>query len=727
MRKTLAVFVVLILPTAGLAQEEPNRVSDVVQRARESVVVVSAGNREGENDALGTGFVIDAAGLIATGLHVTGEARPIEIELHDGTRHEVTEVLASDHRLDLVVVRIEPNRELKALELADDALADGQTVVAIGHPFGLQNSVVTGILAGEREIDSVRMLQLAMTIEPGNSGSPLLDLDSRVHGVVLRKQIGPKAFGFAVKVAELKKLLKAPNPIPIEQWKTIGQVDSNRWQPKMGARWRQRSGRLLVEGSGTGFGGRSLLLRVDEKPAVPFELSTMVKLDDESGAAGLLFHSDGEDKHYGFYPSAGQLRLTSFEGPNVFTWNIIKQIETEAYDPGAWNELRVRVEKDRIIGYVNGQAVADAKNVRLPPGQIGLASFRGTQAEFKHFRFGKSVPSNAVPAERMAELRKQLDALSPRSDLLDIDLIGHVDDLPQRMTLLAEQARDLEKRADELRKLSQDLHVAAVCDALRELVDVDEDSEIDLFRGAMLIAKLDNPEVDVEAYVESADGIAETIRKRFRADQGEAERLSLLDEYLFKQNGFHGSRIDYYNAANSHLDRVIDDREGLPVTLSVLYMSLAKKLGLNVVGVGLPGHFVVRHQPQKGEVQLIDVFDGGTRIGQSDANVIVLKATGRMPTEDDFKASGHRQILIRMLRNLLVLVPKDAPEIALPYAEAMAALEPDDPQTRGMRAVYRHGAGRTRAAVDDLDWILERKPEGLDLNVIRRMRAAFAR
>jgi regulator of sirC expression with transglutaminase-like and TPR domain len=79
------------------------------------------------------------------------------------------------------------------------------------------------------------------------------------------------------------------------------------------------------------------------------------------------------------------------------------------------------------------------------------------------------------------------------------------------------------------------------------------------------------------------------------------------------------AEVNYYNRSNSYLSEVIDDREGLPITLSLLYMELAKRLGVRVEGVGLPGHFVLRHTPAKGTSTLIDVFEGGSRMNRIDA------------------------------------------------------------------------------------------------------------
>ena len=162
-------------------------------------------------------------------------------------------------------------------------------------------------------------------------------------------------------------------------------------------------------------------------------------------------------------------------------------------------------------------------------------------------------------------------------------------------------------------------------------------------------------------------------------------------------------------------------------------MAIADRLDLNVVGVGLPGHFVVRHDPESGnakdatEGQLIDVFSRGKRLSRNEANAMVSRALRSAPRKTDFDASTKKSILIRMLNNLRGTAQGTADSEALRrYIEAMVAIDPDDAGLRGARSVVRHQAGRTKAAVDDLDWILEREPEGIDLNQVRRMRQLFA-
>src|SRR6185436_11011174 len=123
------------------------------------------------------------------------------------------------------------------------------------------------------------------------------------------------------------------------------------------------------------------------------------------------------------------------------------------------------------------------------------------------------------------------------------------------------------------------------------------ESKISLFEAALLISRLDNPDLDVEAYREHFNELAVDLKARISKGANAADRLDALRTFLFADNGFHGSRADYYNRANSYIDRVLDDREGIPITLSILFIELGSRIGLDLSGVGLPGHFVVKHRP----------------------------------------------------------------------------------------------------------------------------------
>lgn len=714
-------------PAAPPDQPKPatSTVEELAKSAGKSVVEVTFIGRDGKQQGLGSGFIVSADGLIATNLHVIGEARPISVKLQDQRVFEVTEVHASDRALDLAVLRIAA-KDLPVLALGDSSkLKQGESVVALGHPHGLKHSVVSGVVSGRREVEGRQMIQLAMPIEPGNSGGPLLDMQGRVHGLVTMKSLVTDNLGFAVESAALKPLLDKPNPIPISRWLTIGTLDPRDWSILFGARWQQRAGHILVSGAGQGFGGRSLCLAGGDAIEIPFEIAVTVKLDDEKGAAGLVFHSDGENRHYGFYPSNGNLRLSRFEGPDVFSWKVLHDQPSSHYRPGEWNQLKVRVEKERILCYVNDQLVVESKDDELKPGKVGLAKFRETAAEFKRFRAGKELGKTQVAADAEAKLEALLASLPPLADLQPEELAPLSKSGPAGTALLREKAKDLERRAIELRRMATDVHVRGVVAELTKTLQA-EPQDLNLARAALLIARLDDEELEIDAYLKQLDRLAADVKQKIPPDADEAAKLAALNKHLFAESGFHGSRTEYYHRANSYLNSVLDDREGLPITLSVLYMELGKRLGLAIEGVGLPGQFVVRHVPAKGEPQLIDVFEGGIPITREDAAKHVKAAGAGELREDHLKAATGREIALRMIRNLLgVAQNRDDKEAMLRYAEAIVSIDPDSVPDRGLRAVVRYETGRRDAAIADLDWFLEHQPEGLDLERIRQMREVF--
>ena len=267
-------------------KESPSTEKTVEQLAKElraSIVVITGKGRDGRNEALGTGFIVDAKGIIATNLHVIGEARAIEVETADGKKHQVSAVYATDRPRDLALIKID-GKNLPALSLADsDTTKDGQPVVVLGNPLGLKFSVVSGVISGRRDIDGNSLIQIAVPVEQGNSGGPLLDMQGRVLGVVSMKSLVTANLGFAMPINLLKPMIAKPNPIKMDQWVTIGALDSEEWKPIMGATWRQRAGRITVEGAGTGFGGRALCINQNKVPELPYEISVAVKLDDERG------------------------------------------------------------------------------------------------------------------------------------------------------------------------------------------------------------------------------------------------------------------------------------------------------------------------------------------------------------------------------------------------------------------------------------------------------------
>ncbi|MDG2359500.1 MAG: transglutaminase family protein, partial [Planctomycetaceae bacterium] len=575
------------------------------------------------------------------------------------------------------------------------------------------------------------MIQVAIPIERGNSGGPLLDMQGRVHGIVTLKSQVTRNLGFAVVVNALKPLLEKPNPIPMSRWTTIGTIDKREWTTVFGARWRQRAGRISVDETGSGFGGRSLCLSTIKSPDIPFEIAASVRFSPEEGAAGIVFHADGKDKHYGFYATNGRLRLTRFDGSSVYQWKVLQEVAHKAYVPNDWNNLKVRIEEQRILCYVNDKLVIESADSGLRSGSVGLCKFRNTEGEFRRFRVGNNLNSERPSEEIVSRITEAVAAL-PADRPADPALVEKL--LPDGLStseVLRREAKLLEQRAQRMRELAVAVHARRT---QQELADelAKNSTDFDLLRAALLLSRIDNEEIDVDVYLQEVDQLVADINDEIPDDSSEKDRLATLDRFLFKQLGFHGSRTNYYHRSNSYLNEVIDDREGLPITLSVLYMELARRLDLKVVGVGLPGHFVVRFEPQEGESILVDVFENAEPLTLETAQTMIrVRLNGQVDKEETerlietfLEAATPKAILLRMLSNLRGAAEEDRDlDSILRYLDTALVIQPDSLETRARRIDMRIRSGRISEALVDIDWMLDKRPEGMDVNQVLQLRA----
>jgi len=705
---------------AGLSTEEFTR---LVEQAQRSVVVITFAGRDGRQQGLGSGFIIREDGLIATNLHVIGEGRPISVRLRDGKSHPVTEIVATEKTQDLALLKIDA-RELPVLEIAEsEPLRQGQPVFALGNPQGLTHSVVAGVVSGFRDLeDGMALIQVAIPIEQGNSGGPLLDMQGRVHGLLTLKSQVTENLGYAVKAGAIPAMIENANPIPMSRWLTIGTLNPKLWEFARDVHWHQRSGRILVDGQAEGFGGRSLCLSTQATPELPFEVAVDVLIKEQDGAAGLVFHADGGDRHFGFYPSSGKLRISRFDGPSVYTWHVLKETKAAALRPEQWNRLKVRVEPEAIHCFCNDELVFTVSDTAYTQGRVGLAKFRHTTAEFKRFTVAKEIPSELPSVEirtRAATLATTLPATEPP---LSSVVEQNKDFTVAGQNALREHARELEQRAERLKQLAREIHEANVRERIRSALTAEP---TDLLRAALLLAALDNPDLDIETYVGLMDQMAADFQQSTDPGLTPVQRLEALHAFFFEEYNYHGNRTTYYDYANSYLNEVIDDREGLPITLAVLYVELAARVGFAAEGVGLPGHFIARIRLE-GEDRLIDVFERGRTLSEADCRKLVREFNGFEWDARYLDAQSASAIIERMLRNLIrVANDKRDLEAALRYTRTVLALRPDSADDRLFKAVICYSTGRTTEGLAEVEWLLDKQPPGILLPRVEQLREAL--
>jgi len=733
MRLFLTVFLLAALPLVAKPRPKPadspvdDGATQIAEQVKPSVVKITQMGRNGF-DGLGSGFIISEDGLIATNLHVVGQGRRLQVETSDGKAYEVKAVQASDYHLDLAILRVEA-KGLKPLALADsDKVKQGQPIVAMGNPQGLAFSVVQGVISATREIEGNSMIQLAVPIEQGNSGGPLLDRKGRVLGILTLKSMRTENLGFAMPVNALKKLIAKPNPVPMGRWLTLGVLDPRLWKTSMGARWTQHSTIVKSELQGDGFGGRTLCLWQGSEPVVPFEVAVSVKLDEESGAAGLVFCSDGSDKSYGFYPTAGQLRLTRFDGPDVFSWTPFQTVDSPAYHAGEWNDLRVRVEARHITCYVNGQKVIEQDDDEYRTGKAGLCRFRAPGAQYKNFRVGSDLTDKPIAADIASHVTKALDAYAAQSTSKDSTLDALLANVGAAHRLVVERAKKLEQEAVALRKLDVSLQQKNTARALAKELSKPED-KIDLFQAALLIARHDNANVDPAMYHRILERMVDELKGDADIKKGGLAAIKRLNRYLFEENGFHGSRHDYDNIANRYISEVLDDREGLPITLAVLYLELGRKLGIEgLSGAGLPGRFMVGYRKdQASPVTLIDVFEGGALLDIGDQTVKALLDPRADHSEELLRPATKKEIVVRMINNLIGVVGGEDGMRAemVPYLNLILEIDPASWRQRGQRAMIRMRGKDVAGARQDISKILESPPPEMDDEQIQQLQRMF--
>lgn len=256
------------------------------------------------------------------------------------------------------------------------------------------------------------------------------------------------------------------------------------------------------------------------------------------------------------------------------------------------------------------------------------------------------------------------------------------------------------------------------------------DEDVDLLRAALTIARTEYTDLDTDAYVARVDQLARSAEARINEVGDVAQTIAALNHVLFTEAGLGGNREDYYDPRNSFLNDVLDRGLGIPITLAVVYMEVGRRLGFPLFGVGMPGHFLLKHYDIDGKETLIDCFNGGDILSQQDCQQRLDEIySGQMTLRPEFLfAVSRRQILTRILNNLktIYMAARNFRK-TLPLIDLVLVIYPRSPEDVKQRAILRYNLGQNKGAAEDLESYLKMSPDASDADEIRQTALSIRR
>src|SRR5579883_329792 len=260
-------------------------------------------------------------------------------------------------------------------------------------------------------------------------------------------------------------------------------------------------------------------------------------------------------------------------------------------------------------------------------------------------------------------------------------------------------------------------------DALRQALD--RDSTVTLDAAALAMAEFESPGLDLAKYLAVLDRFADDLRPRVLNQSGE-QFVQLANDYLFGELGFRGNQAEYHDPRNSCLNYVLDRRIGLPITVSVVYIEVARRLERPVAGVGLPGHFIVRYD-DGAFATYIDPFHEGKLLSQQDCRALAREITGTDIGVDSsaLEPVGVRYIVVRMLNNLRAAYfrSREFPKCAA-VLDLLIEYFASNPEYYKARGVVRLKLRKLAGARNDFQKYLQYSPDAADrADVTRQLQA----
>ncbi len=255
------------------------------------------------------------------------------------------------------------------------------------------------------------------------------------------------------------------------------------------------------------------------------------------------------------------------------------------------------------------------------------------------------------------------------------------------------------------------------------------DEYIDLAKAALYIAQEEYPRLDPQEYLNALDTMAEELRERLPPEHYPLKIIQTINQYLYNDLGFQGNKNNYYDPCNSFLNDVIDRRQGIPISLALVYMEIGKRIDFPMQGIGMPGHFLIRPQVPDMEI-FVDAFEQGEVMFYEDCQDKLTKIYQQPVTlKPEFLAPvTKKEFLMRMLTNLkYIYLNQPQLEKALATVERILLLFPEIVLEIRDRGLLSYQTGRFSQAIRDLETYLVKSPQARDADMIRHLLTQMGR
>ncbi|HLO52363.1 MAG TPA: tetratricopeptide repeat protein [Kamptonema sp.] len=253
--------------------------------------------------------------------------------------------------------------------------------------------------------------------------------------------------------------------------------------------------------------------------------------------------------------------------------------------------------------------------------------------------------------------------------------------------------------------------------------------QINLAAAALYIAQEEEPDLKPDEYLSSLDAMADEVDKILPTEFYPLRIIQTLNHYFYQELKLSGNTADYYDPRNSFLNHVIDRRTGIPISLSLFYLEIAQRIGFPMVGIGMPGHFLIRPDFEDAGIY-VDAFNQGEILFPEDCQNRLSQIYGKpVELQPSFLAPvSNRQFLGRILSNLKAIYLNQGDKVrSLAASERILLLFPDAIRERRDRGILCYQLGRWQEARFDLEMYLINIPDAEDAAIIRQLLERMSR